>query len=284
MTGIKRGKTKIAAAVLAVAVLGLTGCAGGYERFDLLSEYIKKHPETIVENTKEIFGLEADELSAEADSEAITDLYLKAFAEGKENGYIPVLVFLDDILEEKISAAFEESGREKFISEALSAERQDGKELFDKYYSALEEYYGEELSIDEARVGQEIALYPGGSRFLTAGGRYADEGRRYLVKVPADKPYEIFAWLPFGGWNECPDTEEMISMCQYWYEEYGAVPASITYDTLTFYLDNPVTDKETAIKAAKEQCAFSSELLGMGGIDLYIAMTVNSNVWSFWWD
>ncbi len=26
-----------------------------------------------------------------------------------------------------------------------------------------------------------------------------------LAKIPTEKPWEIFAWVPFGGWNECPD-------------------------------------------------------------------------------
>ena len=27
-----------------------------------------------------------------------------------------------------------------------------------------------------------------------------------LAKIPVKNPWEIFAYLPFGNWNECPDT------------------------------------------------------------------------------
>ncbi len=28
-----------------------------------------------------------------------------------------------------------------------------------------------------------------------------------------------------SGWNECPDPVDMIAVCKYWYEKFGAVPA-----------------------------------------------------------
>ena len=27
-----------------------------------------------------------------------------------------------------------------------------------------------------------------------------------LAKIPVKNPWEIFAYLPFGNWNDCPDT------------------------------------------------------------------------------
>ena len=277
-------KGRITLPLLALSLLALTGCGGDYGEFDLLSEYLNSHPDAIVTDTVKVFGCDADAISGNADAKQVTNLYLEAAAEGKEKGYVPVLVFLEGVLEEKINLDFEEKGREAYIIEALTAERPDGKELFDKYYSFLEHYYGEELSVDDTELDMLLSLYGSlwNERLLPSADSY--DGELYLVKVPADNPYEIFAWLPFGGWNECPDTNEMIAMCEYWYKEYGAVPAAITYDSLTFYLNEPVSDKETAIKAAKEQCAFSSEVLGMGGVENYVLMTLNSNVWSFWWD
>ena len=35
-----------------------------------------------------------------------------------------------------------------------------------------------------------------------------DTGMTYpliLAKIPVKNPWEIFAYLPFGNWNECPD-------------------------------------------------------------------------------
>ncbi len=276
----------------------ITGCNNDLSQasgeFDTTSEYkeITEHMNTLEHDNEDkntdivkIFGCDADLISKGADSEQVTKLYLEDFAEGKEKGYIPVLVFLDDILEEKINLTLNGKNKEEYIEETLSTERSNGKKLFDKRYSDLEKYYGDELmAINDAKLDAMLSLYgkSGTGKFLPSSDAY--EGELYLLKVPTNNPFEIFAWLPFGGWNESPDTSDMISMCEYWYNEYGAVPAAISHDTLTFYLRNPVADKETAVKAAKEQCGFSSEVLGMGGIESYVKMTFNGNIWTFWWD
>ena len=43
-----------------------------------------------------------------------------------------------------------------------------------------------------------------------------------LVEIPVKNPWEVFAYLPFGGWNECPDTPELMAVTKYWFEQYGA--------------------------------------------------------------
>ena len=45
-----------------------------------------------------------------------------------------------------------------------------------------------------------------------------------LAKIPVKNPWEIFAWLPFGNWNDCPDTPQLMAAAKYWFERYGAVP------------------------------------------------------------
>ena len=55
-----------------------------------------------------------------------------------------------------------------------------------------------------------------------------------LAKIPVKHPWEIFAWLPFGGWNECPDTPELMAAAKYWFERHGAVPAAMSHDELEF--------------------------------------------------
>lgn len=272
-----KNSIKIAAGVM--AILSVTGC-GRYEEFDMLDEYMKRPPETIITDTAEVFGCHAERISERAGGREITELYLKAFDEGEKEGYVPVLVCLDDMLEDMIKYNFGEKTREEYVSEILSAEREDGKTLFGRYYSELEKYFGEELEIDGSYADAALAMDRGRKKYLSSGEQLG--GDLYLVRVPAEKPYEIFAWLPFCGGCTC--VNEMIAMCEYWYNEYGAVPAEITHDTLTFYLSEPVSDKETVLKAAKEQCAFASDIIGMGGVRSYVQMTMNSNTWMFWWD
>ena len=72
-----------------------------------------------------------------------------------------------------------------------------------------------------------------------------------LAKIPVKNPWEIFAYLPFGGWNECPNTPELMAVAKYWFEQYGAVPAVMTHDELEFLLPVPVSEKEAVDKIKK---------------------------------
>ena len=35
--------------------------------------------------------------------------------------------------------------------------------------------------------------------------------------IPVKNPWEIFAYLPFGNWNECPDTPDLMAVAKYWF-------------------------------------------------------------------
>ena len=80
-----------------------------------------------------------------------------------------------------------------------------------------------------------------------------------LAKIPVKNPWEIFAYLPFGNWNECPDTPDLMAVAKYWFEQYGAVPAAMSHDELEFLLPAPVP-KEQAVEVAVEQYGFCPDL------------------------
>ena len=100
-------------------------------------------------------------------------------------------------------------------------------------------------------------------------------------------PWEIFAWLPFGGWNECPDTPELRAVAKYWFEQYGAAPAVMTHDELEFLLPAPVPEEE-AIDAAVQQYGFCPDVIDQGPEEAAIGALADvlrqSAVWYFWWD
>ena len=94
--------------------------------------------------------------------------------------------------------------------------------------------------------------------------------------------------MPMGGWNECPAVSEMMEVCRYWYEKYGAVPAAFSHDTIEFMLDRPVGNKETAYQLAREHYAFCPDRVDQGtatGTIGEVAECIRlSKVWFFWWD
>ena len=85
-----------------------------------------------------------------------------------------------------------------------------------------------------------------------------------LAKIPVKNPWEIFAYLPFGGWNECPNTPELMAVAKYWFEQHGAVPAAMSHDELEFLLLAPVSE-EKAMDAAVELYGFCPDVIDQGG-------------------
>lgn len=106
-----------------------------------------------------------------------------------------------------------------------------------------------------------------------------------LAKIPVSNPWEIFAYLPFGDWNDCPDTPELMAAAKYWFEQYGAVPAAMTNDELEFELTTPIP-REKAIEAAMEQYGLCPDVYHgeERNIGALADMLRQSTVWYFWWD
>lgn len=107
-----------------------------------------------------------------------------------------------------------------------------------------------------------------------------------LFRVPVSSPWEVFAYLPFGGWNDCPDTLELMSVAKYWHDKYNAVPVVISADTVEFNNNYKIKDNEEAIELAKEMYLFCNDIVeqGVGTIEDLSKLIMKSSVWYFWWD
>lgn len=105
-----------------------------------------------------------------------------------------------------------------------------------------------------------------------------------LALIPTTKPFEVFAWVPFGGWNECPSAEDMIHISRYWYLKHNAVPAVISHDTLEFLCD-PL-EIQGAMETAVEHFAVCPDNVyqGVGTVAALADSLTKSTVWWFWWD
>ena len=105
-----------------------------------------------------------------------------------------------------------------------------------------------------------------------------------LAKIPVRNPWEVFAWLPFGGWNDCPDSPELMAAAKYWFERFGAVPAALTHDELEFLLPAPIP-REKAMETAVEQYGLCPDLdQNEESIGALADALGQSKVWYFWWD
>ncbi len=246
----------------------------------------KKEITEAAKTIMDFMGCECEFVPAGKSVKTITKMYNKLVEESEKGGYTPIVVSASDILAEYLSGIREELGEGKtpadYRNELLSAKPADSKKWLsksirlmsesgmldeDEYSDLSDDMYDDE---DEENENHEFSF---GS----------DDDDLILAKIPTTRPWEVFAWVPFGGWNECPPPDMMMAVCKHWYEKYGAVPATISHDTLEFSA-KPVNSKQ-AKQLAREHCAFCPEIILQGGyIGEVIDELTKSTVWFFWWD
>ena len=114
-----------------------------------------------------------------------------------------------------------------------------------------------------------------------------EKGEMLLLQIPTDDPADIPAYLPFGGWNDCPNAETQLAFTHYWREKYDAIPAALdNADCLEFLVERPVADPLEAKKVAVEQFAFCSDLpfQVFEDFEQLTEFIHQSRQWYFWWD
>ncbi len=215
----------------------------------------------------------------------ITAAYEDAFGKRNIEGFVPVIVVVDDILAEQLdyyqnNYADGENGYNNIIA---GAEHTDAVKWFKEQLTKLKAEFGE--SWEDSVIGEMEYGEP--NNYFRSFMDFQDKKSKecILAKIPVDKPWEVLARLPFGGWNECPDPETMVSVAKYWYERYGVIPAVISHDTLELAA-RPIPDKGAAMGAALEHLAFCQDVIfqGYGTLGSLADSITGSFVWYFWWD
>ena len=245
------------------------------------------NPNVNARKIMDFLGCECEYFPAGKPAQFIHSTYEEAFANKEMGGYTPVIVVVNDILVEQLEMIMEQfapgESVQQYRDKMLAGELPDAQQWFTETLTEMKENYGEywdEITADTGNTGGKIDRLSG---FVDFGTKRASEV--IIAKIPTEKPWEVFAWLPFGGWNECPEPEVMISVGKYWYEKFGAVPAVISHDVLEFAA-MPVRDRSAAIGLALEQYAFCNDIIDQGFQELSVLADTltKSSVWYFWWD
>lgn len=242
---------------------------------------IPKYDENVSEIT-DLIGCEWRYLDKPLDSEELMALYKSEAEKGKKEGYTPIVLVVNDTLLESLQMNYEEKDEaDEFRKSVLSADISQGAAILKQRFDENMEMFEEDFSGEDIYGEYDDNAIPA-TRFICT-----DKNKTLiLVNVPVNEPWKVFAWIPFGGWNECPDTEDMMAICKYWYDKYKAVPAVISSDELQIYVASPVNNIDTALKIAEEQYAFCNDIVDQGveTIKALASTLINSNVWYFWWD
>ena len=236
-----------------------------------------------IDEFKKLYNFEFEEIKTGSFKE-VSKKYLTLYKEGKEKGYTPVFLTVDEYLLKTFEISMKDENTDNMIDifnkNLEKAKNINPIELFNKFIEqSMDKYFTEDdYKFDDSNKNN--------LKFLTI---FNNEGNLkdnvILVKVPTTKPYEVLAYFGMGGYNECPFPAEQVAVAKYWYEKYGAVPAAITYDEIEFYVERPVLTFEEAKKLAIEQYAFCYGLLWECYDTLdELASAIYKNVhWYFWW-
>ena len=255
-------------------------------------------PSEVAHAIMEYLDCECTYFPSMADDDPIMSAYSYAQRLGVREGFVPVLIQADDetLLECLVMNADSEHDADfyefdlktvtEYRKKVLSAPIKDGKAILEELTGQRkEEAEDDDLGWDEEVLGEMEGGEPN-DRFANYWND--DTGMTYpliLAKIPVKNPWEIFAYLPFGNWNDCPDTPDLMAAAKYWFEQYGAVPAAMSHDELEFELPTPIS-KERAMEVAVEQYGFCPDLDQNedGSIGSLADVLWQSTVWYFWWD
>lgn len=222
----------------------------------------------------------------------IEKTYHEALERGKKEGFVPIIVFISDILYDEIMKEFNIVTGEEISINYINSKR---KELIDI------------ASDSEGKKWLENTLqkkwneYGGSYRYNELLGKPSNQGYELhdlclddynssdaaiLAEIPVSEPWQALAWFPFGGWNDCPSKKAFVSVGKYWFKQYGAAPAFITYNTIEMTAPQPVEGTQS-LHLAKEQHTFCPDILAQTGLstinDLADSLR-KSTVWHFWWN
>lgn len=234
------------------------------------------------------------------DDDPIMAAYGYAKRRGRRDGYIPMLITVNDTLWECLimnsdpdsegadDFAFDPVRVAQYRKATLTLPVKDGRGILEGLLGERRsEAADDDMDWDTEILG-EISGGEENDRFLSFW--CASTGKTLpliLAEIPVKSPWEVFAYLPFGGWNECPDTPELMAVAKYWHEQHGAVPAAITHDELEFALSAPVP-REQAMRLAQEQYGFCPDVVDQGAEDATVGTLADtlsrSKAWYFWWD
>ena len=252
-------------------------------------------PSEVAQAIMEYLDCECTYFPSMADDDPIMSAYSYARRLGVREDFIPVLIKPDETLLECLVMnadpendadcyEFNPKAVEEYRKKMLSAPVKDGKAVLEELTGQRKEEAEEDDMDWEEEIIGEIDGGINNDRFAS----YWDSDTNMtvpliLAKIPVKNPWEIFAYLPFGNWNECPDTLELMAVAKYWFEQYDAVPAAMSHDELEFLLPAPVP-KEKAIDVAVEQYGFCPDLDQNASIGTLADTIHQSTVWYFWWD
>lgn len=231
---------------------------------------------------------------AQREDTAILTAWEESQRRGDREGFVPVLVTVNKALWESLRMNACDEGEDlyrfdmgqvkRYRQKVLGAALPDAGEVLERYLPFCPSQVQKWVKAPVPAVipeGEPSCSFWGYKNFTTGMTQPL-----LLAEIPTAKAWNVFAWLPFGGWNCCPDTPALMAVTRRWRKRYGAVPAVISSDILEYRVPFPA-GPEAAWELAKEQSIFCPDSLDTDAdspLAKLAASLVGATVWSFWWD
>ena len=237
-------------------------------------------PSELASALQKTIGLPYKLLPDQVPPDTLLRFFKRTLKEAGEQGFSPILVPADPIMKERLEAKRRNDGAEPKDG-ALSVP-EDGKAILERRWNTVLAQHPELNDPFDAADGSEVFQFES-----CRDGETGKPKETLLLRVPTEQPWQVAAFLPFGGWDALPDNGEILAVCKYWYETYRAVPAVFTYNAMEFLLPKTIS-REDAVKVAREHAAFCPGLLAQddatGSIGKLADSLWKSNIWYFQWD
>lgn len=161
-----------------------------------------------------------------SDDSSIIQAFQDAQARSSKEGFVPVLVAVDEPLwecpimnsdkdsEDSEGYAFDATSMAQYRKEALAPPIKDGKVVLDGLLHERRKEAGDDETDWNTEILGEMAGGEANKGFLGCWDlSFHKTIPLLLTGIPVKRPWEIFAYLPFGGWNERLGTPELMQ-CQ----------------------------------------------------------------------
>jgi hypothetical protein len=249
-----------------------------------------------------VVGADEGIFRGEVQAGRVVETYMKLAKGFPETKYWPIIRGISDISRqgERDPAEILASAPAGNIREILEPRIQERRETLDQI---LPEFaFAAVADLDRlAQLVDESGIYtfsgyqqheqwpteaeaPTQVKFRTATAARRNPSVILLVRV--EHPYEVPAYLEFGGWNDCPAPGLQVAVLREWHKEYNARPACITGDVLECVLVNRPQTEAESMKLAADQWIFCEDIVAQGTQTVRkLAMEIwRSPTWFFWWD
>jgi hypothetical protein len=108
-----------------------------------------------------------------------------------------------------------------------------------------------------------------------------------LLFVPTPDPWEVPAYVLFGGFNSCPPPAVHASALRWLQDRYGGQPAAVGDGTIEVVVERRPTSRDEALRLAENLATYAEEVLACGYRQTrgqVAAYLMECDRWGFWWD